>query len=131
MRDHLKFLPWAPIVFVSAQSGKGVGALLKAVERVEAARNHRVTTGELNRILASAAEAHAPKAAKGDKLIRILFGSQIGVAPPTFAISVNQPVDLHFSYKRYLENKIRSAFGFEGSPLVLKVRTRRRLTSRA
>jgi GTP-binding protein len=131
VRDHLKFLPWAPLVFLSAQTGKGVGTLLKAVERVEVARNHRITTGELNRILASAAEAHSPKAAKGDKLIRILFGSQIGIAPPTFVISVNQPVDLHFSYKRYLENKIRSAFGFEGSPLVLKVRTRRRTRSRA
>ena len=54
----------------------------------------------------------------------MLFGTQIGVAPPTFALSLNHPVELHFSYKRYLENKIREAFGFSGTPIVLKVRTR-------
>ncbi len=131
VRDHLKFLPWAPLVFVSAQSGQGVGGLLKAAERVQAARNHRITTGELNRLLARATERHAPKAARGNKQVRILFGTQIGVAPPTFVISLNQPVDLHFSYKRYLENKIREAFGFEGTPIVLKVRMRRRARARA
>ncbi len=131
VRDHLKFLPWAPLAFVSAQTGRGVGGLLKTAERVEAARNKRVTTGELNRVLARLTERHAPKAAKGNKPVRILFGSQIGVAPPTFVISINQPVDLHFSYKRYLENKIREEFGFEGTPLVLKVHTRRRSRSRA
>jgi GTP-binding protein len=63
--------------------------------------------------------------------VKILFASQIGVAPPTFAISINHPVDLHFSYKRYLENGIREAFGFEGSPIVLKVRARRRSPRRS
>jgi len=104
---------------------------LKAADRVQAARHHRVTTGELNRMLARATAAHAPKAAKGNRPVRILFGTQIGIAPPTFALSVNQPVDLHFSYKRYLENKIREAFGFEGTPIVLKVRMRRHSRSRA
>jgi GTP-binding protein len=84
-----------------------------------------VTTGELNRPLAKAAEAYAPKAAKGDQAVRILYGSQIGIAPPTFAISINHDVDLHFSYRRYLENRIRQAFGFEGTPIRLKVRHRR------
>jgi GTPase len=130
VRDHLKFVPWAPVVPVSARSGKGIGTLLNAVERVQAARLHRVTTGELNRMLAGAAARHAPKAAKGNKQVKILFASQIGVAPPTFAISTNHPVDLHFSYKRYLENEIRAAFGFEGSPIVLKVRARRRSPAR-
>jgi len=125
-RDHLKFLPWAPVVFLSAKTGRGLGALLDAVDRVEAARRSRVTTGELNRLLASAAAAFPPKADKGDQPVRILFGSQIGTAPPTFALSINHPVDLHFSYRRYLENRIREAFGFEGSPMRLKVRCRRR-----
>ena len=74
--------------------------------------------------LAKAAQANAPKAAKGGAPVKILFATQIGVAPPTFALSINHPVDLHFSYKRYLENKLRAAFGFEGTPLVLKVRHR-------
>ncbi len=131
VRDHLKFLPWAPVVLVSARSGKGIGALLKAVERVQAARQQRVTTGELNRMLARAAERHTPRPAKGNKPVKILFASQIGVSPPTFALSINHPVDLHFSYKRYLENEIRKAFGFEGTPLVLKVRARRRSPARS
>ena len=126
VRDHLKFLPWAPVVFVSARSGRGLGHLLDAVDRVQAARQARVTTGELNRMLAHAAEAYAPKADKGGQPVRILFGSQIGTGPPTFAVSLNHPVDLHFSYRRYLENRIREAFGFEGTPIRLKVRCRRR-----
>ena len=126
MRDHLKFLPWAPLVFLSAKTGKGVGALLDAVDRVHAARSARVTTGELNRLLARAAERYAPKADKGSQQVRILFGSQIGIAPPTFAVSINHPVDLHFSYRRYLENQIREVFGFEGAPIRIKVRYRRR-----
>ena len=126
VREHLKFLPWAPIVFLSARTGKGLGALFDAVDRVHAARGTRVTTGELNRLLARATEANAPKADKGNQPVRILYGSQIGTAPPTFAISINHPVDLHFSYRRYLENQIREAFGFEGTPIRLKVRHRRR-----
>jgi GTP-binding protein len=126
VREHLKFLPWAPVVFLSARTGRGLSALFDAVDRVHAARGARVTTGELNRLLARAAEANAPKADKGNQPVRILFGSQIGTAPPTFAVSINHPVDLHFSYRRYLENRIREAFGFEGTPIRLKVRHRAR-----
>ncbi len=126
LRETLKFLPWAPVVFVSARTGLGIGVLLAAVDRVHAARGSRVTTGELNRLLAKAAASYAPKAEKGGQPLRILYGSQIGTAPPTFAILVNHPVDLHFSYRRYLENRIREAFGFEGTPIRLKVRHRPR-----
>jgi GTP-binding protein len=126
VRDSLKFLHWAPLVFVSAKSGRGIGTVLQAVDRVRAARLTRVTTGEFNRLLGRATGAHVPRPAKGAQPVRILFGSQIGTAPPTFALSVNQPVDLHFSYLRYLENRIREAFGFEGTPIRLKVRQRRR-----
>jgi len=126
VRDHLKFLPWAPIVYLSAKTGKGLGQLLDAVDRVHAARGGRVTTGELNRMLAKVQEAYAPKADKGGLPVHILYGSQIGTNPPTFAISLNHPVDLHFSYRRYLENRLREAFGFEGTPIRLKVRQRKR-----
>ena len=125
VRDDLKFLAFAPVLFVSARSGKGLGALLKAAERVQEARQKRVTTGELNRLLARAATEFAPKAAKGGHPVRILYGTQVGTAPPTFVLSLSHPVDLHFSYKRYLENQIRAEFGFEGTPMVLKVKTRR------
>jgi GTP-binding protein len=126
VREHLKFLPWAPVVFLSARTGRGLGTLFDAVDRVHAARGARVTTGELNRLLAQAAEAHPPKADKGNQPVRILYASQIGTAPPTFAVSINHPVDLHFSYRRYLENRIREAYGFEGTPIRLKVRHRPR-----
>jgi GTP-binding protein len=126
LRERLRFLAWAPVVFLSARTGRGIAALLNAVERVQAARRSRVTTGELNRLLARAGQQQAPKADRGADPVRILYGSQIGTEPPTFALSLNHPVGLHFSYQRYLENRIREAFGFEGTPIRLKVRSRRR-----
>jgi GTP-binding protein len=124
VRDHLKFMSHAPLRFLSAKSGKGIGGLFTAADGVALACRRRITTGELNRVLARAAQAYAPKAAKGNKPVTILYGTQVGVAPPTFIISLNHPVDLHFSYKRYLENQLRAQFDFEGAPIVLKVRTR-------
>ncbi|HET7291862.1 MAG TPA: ribosome biogenesis GTPase Der [Vicinamibacteria bacterium] len=124
VRDALKFLTHAPIVWVSARTGRGAKALLAAAVRVGGAFRQRVTTGQLNRVLARAAQEYAPKAAKGGQPVRILYGAQVGVAPPTFVISLNHPVDLHFSYKRYLENQLRKEFGFEGAPIRLKVRAR-------
>jgi GTP-binding protein len=125
VRDALKFLAWAPVRFASAKTGKGLDDLLGEVERVQAARLSRVTTGELNRMLGRATRHYAPKPEKGSGDVKILFATQVGVAPPTFVVSLNRPTDLHFSYRRYLENQIRQAFGFEGTPLVLKVRSRK------
>jgi GTPase len=125
VRDHLKFLAFAPILFLSAESGKGVGALLPAVDRVYQAGQTRIGTGALNRELARATARFLPKAARGSAPVKLLYATQVGISPPTIVLSLSHPVDLHFSYKRYLENQLRSAFGFEGAPLVLKVRTRR------
>ena len=125
VRDHLKFLSHAPVRFVSGKSGKGVAGLFAAADAAFAACSLRVTTGQLNRVLARAAQAHAPKAARGNLPVAILYATQAGVRPPTFVIRLNHPVDLHFSYKRYLENQLRAQFDFEGAPVVLKVRVRR------
>jgi GTP-binding protein len=125
IRDRLKFLAFAPIVFVSAKTGAGIGKMLQAAERVAEAARKRVTTGALNRLLGKAVELQPPKAATG-KDIRILYGTQIGVSPPTFLLAVSRPVDLHFSYRRYLENQLRRELGFEGAPIVLKVRGKQR-----
>jgi GTP-binding protein len=125
LADGLKFLSYAPVVFVSARTGEGLGRLFGAIDRVQAARQTRVGTGPLNRVIAQAVAHLAPKAAKGTGDLRILYATQIAVAPPTFLIATNRRVDLHFSYKRFLENQFRKAFGFEGTPLVLKVRARR------
>ena len=123
-REHFKFMPWAPAEFVSATTGKGLDRLLHTAGRVQDARTSRVTTGELNRLLAKVTQAQTPKATRGGA-VKILFGSQIGIAPPTFVLSLNRKVDLHFSYQRYLENRIREAFGFAGTPLRLKIRHRK------
>ena len=102
-------------------------ALFDAVDRVHAARQARVTTGELNRLLARAAAALRPEGGQGQPSPSgSSSAARSGSAPPTFAVSINHPVDLHFSYRRYLENQIREAFGFEGTPIRLKVRHRRR-----
>jgi GTP-binding protein len=125
IRDTLKFLAWAEIVYVSAKTGKGLTALLAAAERAAAASRTRVTTGQLNRFLAESAQRFPPKAMKGNQPVKILFGTQIGVAPPTFALSLNHPVDLHFSYRRYLENQLRETLDLTGTPIVIRVRTRK------
>jgi GTP-binding protein len=125
VRDHLKFLAFAPIVFVSAATGRGIPKMLATAEKVAEAGKTRITTGVLNRIIAKAGERQAPKAATG-KDIKILYATQVGVSPPTFLIAVNRPVDLHFSYRRYLENQLRKELGLEGAPVVLKVRGRNR-----
>jgi GTP-binding protein len=125
VRDKLKFLSWAPIIFVSAKSGRGLTALLAAAEKAAAAGRTRMTTGQFNRFLAEAAQRFPPKAMKGNQAVKILFGTQIGVSPPTFALSLNHPVDLHFSYRRYLENQLRETLELEGTPIVIRVRTRK------
>jgi len=125
VRDHLKFLSWAKIVYASAKTGRGLTALLLAAEKAAAAGRTRVTTGQLNRFLAEAAQRFPPKAMKGNQPVKILFGTQIGISPPTFALSLNHPVDLHFSYRRYLENQLRATLDLEGTPVVIKVRTRK------
>jgi GTP-binding protein len=125
LADSLKFLYWAPAVLVSARTGTGISALLTMIQKVEEGRRQRVATGPLNRLLEKATGRHAPKAARGNKPLRILFATQLRVAPPTFLLSLNHEMELHLSYKRFLEKQLRDAFGFPGTPLVFKVRTRK------
>jgi GTP-binding protein len=125
IRDHLKFLSWAKIVYTSAKTGKGLTAILLAAEKAAAAGRTRMTTGQLNRFLAETAQRFPPKAMKGNQPVKILFGTQVGISPPTYALSLNHPVDLHFSYRRYLENQLRETLDLEGTPVVIKVRTRK------
>ncbi len=126
LRDNLKFLSFAPIVTTSALSGRGLERLLRTADRISTAQRERVSTGLLNRVIARAVKAQTPRHAKGSRPVSVLYATQVGVAPPTFLIATNQPGDLHFSYRRYLENQLRKEFGFEGTPLVLKVRGKRR-----
>jgi GTP-binding protein len=121
-RRQLKFLGYAPIVFVSAATGKNVPRLYSLLEKVASERRKRVSTGEMNRFLAKVdfERASVPMS----KRVRILYMTQAAVSPPTFILFTDRAVKLHFSYQRFLENQIRDAFGFVGTPIWIKVRAR-------
>ncbi len=125
LRFQLKFLDYAPLVHLSALTGERTGRLLETVDRVAEARRRRVSTAEFNRFLEAAVAANAP-VSKGRRNVRILYGAQTGTAPPAFVLFTNVATALHFSYERYLVNRLRATFGFEGTPIRLTVRSRRR-----
>ena len=122
LRNTLKYLSYAPVLFISAVEGTNVHRVLEAVIRVAAERRKRVSTGQMNRFLERVdfQRASVPMAKK----VRIFYMTQAAVAPPTFVLFTNRHVELHFSFERFLENQIRQAFGFEGSPIWFKVRAR-------
>ena len=122
LRYGLKFLSYAPVLFISAHNGKGTEKILPMIEKVAAERRKRVTTGEMNRFLRTVdfERASVPMS----KRVRILYMTQAGVAPPIFVLFTDRAVKLHFSYQRFLENQIREAFGFVGSPIWIKNRAR-------
>jgi GTPase len=122
LRYGLKFLSYAPIVFTSAHTGKGTEKILPLIEKVDAERRKRVTTGEMNRFLRTVDFERA--SVPVSKRVRIYYMTQAAVAPPTFVLFTDRPVKLHFSYERFLENQIRKAFGFMGSPIWIKNRAR-------
>ena len=123
IRDRFKFIPDAPILFVSALTGRGIKAIPDAVLRTFTQFTKRVDAGELSRILYSAL-GERPLPAKGRRRPRISGIEQVSVRPPTFVITCKNPEFLHFSYKRYLENQMRDAFGFKGSPIRMLYRGR-------
>ena len=123
LRDALKFADYAPIVHVSALTGERAERLLALVDEVDAARRRRVTTGELNRVIGRATRAQTPSGS-GRGAVQIRYGVQTGVAPPIFTLFTSRGARLHFSYERFIENRLREAFGFKGTPIRLKVRGR-------
>jgi GTP-binding protein len=125
LRFQLKFLEYAPIVHVSALTGEHTPRLLEVVDRVGTARTTRVSTPELNRFLASITAANPPTS-KNNREVRILYGTQTGVAPPSFVLFTNVATEFHFSYERFLVNRLRDTFGLEGTPIRLTVRRRAR-----
>jgi GTP-binding protein len=124
LRYHLKFLDYAPIVHVSAMTGERTPKLLEVIDKVMHERLRRVPTPELNRFIATVTSAHPPPSAP--RAVRILYAAQVGVAPPTFALFTNIATKFHFSYERFLTNQLREAFGFQGTPIRLQVRRRKR-----
>jgi GTP-binding protein len=125
LRRRLKFLDYASILHLSALTGERTPKLLEAIDRVAAARRLRVKTPALNKVVERIAAEHPP-ASPGRKHVRILYATQVSVGPPTFVFFTNVATSFHFSYMRFLENKLREAFGFEGTPVRIQVRSRRR-----
>lgn len=123
VRHDLNFLPYAPLLFISAETGQRVNKILPTVLEVEAARYNRVTTGDLNRLMREALLAHPPPMKSG-RPIKFFYATQVAVAPPVFVFFVNYPELIHFGYKRYLENRLREAFAFPGTPIRLIFRGR-------
>jgi GTPase len=123
LRRDAPYLSWADIVFASALTGQRVERILREALRVAEERYRRVPTGELNRLVMDAVRAHPPSHVR-NRLPKIFYATQVGVAPPTFVAFVNDPEIVHFSYKRYLENRIRDAYGFLGTPIRLILRRR-------
>jgi GTP-binding protein len=125
LRFNLKFLDYAPIVHVSALTGERTPKLIEVVDLVLRERNRRIPTPELNKFFKGVVESH-PIPSPGRTAIRILYAAQVGVAPPTFALFTNVATELHFSYERFLKNRLREKFGFSGTPIRLQVRRRKR-----
>ena len=122
LRHDLKFLTYAPIVFISAKSGKGTERIFPLLEQVATERRKRIPTSAMNRFVETVdfERASVPMRSR----VKILYMTQAGVAPPTFVLFTNRAVKLHFSYQRFLENQIRDAFGFLGTPIWIKNRAR-------
>ena len=122
LRDGVKFLNYAPVLFLSAHTGKGTEKILPLIEQVAAERRKRISTGEMNRFLKTVDFDRA--SVPVGKRVRIYYMTQAAVAPPTFILFTDRAVKLHFSYQRFLENQIRHAFGFMGTPIWIKNRAR-------
>ena len=122
LRYSLKFLNYAPVLFVSAATGRGVDKIWPTLVEVAAERRKRIPTGEMNRFLKEIDFDRASVPAS--KRVKIYYLTQAAVSPPTFVLFTDRPVKLHFSYERFLENQIRNAFGFVGSPIWIKNRAR-------
>ena len=122
VRDALKYLDYAPLLFISAADGKNIESVFKKVELVARERRKRVTTGQMNRFLdrVDFQKASVPM----NKRVRIYYMTQAAVAPPTFVLFTDKDVKLHFSFERFLANQIRDSFGFIGSPIWFKIKAR-------
>src|SRR6185436_5409540 len=123
LRQQMKFLEYAPILHISAATGERTPKVLETIDRVADARLRRIPTGELNRFVQAVTAVHPP-VSPGRRQVRILYATQKGVAPPTFVFFTNVASEFHFSYQRFLANRLRESFGLDGTPIRIQVRRR-------
>ncbi len=121
LRKELVFMQYVPVVYVSAMTQQRIHRLPEVIKFVAEQNAMRISTSVLNQVITDAVAISAPPAEKGKRL-KILYATQVKIKPPTFVIFVNEPEIMHFSYERYLENKLRESFGFEGTPIHLIIR---------
>ena len=126
IREVLAYMPYAELVFISAKTGQRLPKLFETIDAVIENQTLRIQTGVLNEILAEAVAMQQPPSDRGKRL-KIFYMTQVGVRPPTFVIFVNDKELMHFSYTRYIENKVRDAFGFRGTPLKFIIRAGKRV----
>ncbi|MCD8151013.1 MAG: ribosome biogenesis GTPase Der [Clostridiales bacterium] len=124
IRETLSFMPYAEIMFISARTGQRLTKMYEMIDMVIANNSMRIATGVLNEIIMEAVAMHEPPSDKGKRL-RIYYATQVAVKPPTFVLFVNDKALMHFSYTRYLENRIRETFGFKGTALKFIIRERK------
>ncbi len=124
IKDTLSFMPYAELLFISAQTGQRLNKLFDMIDMVIQNHSLRIATGVLNEIMAEAVTLQQPPSDRGKRL-KLYYITEVAVKPPTFVIFVNDKELMHFSYTRYLENKIREAFGFKGTPLKFLIRERK------
>jgi GTPase len=123
IRERLHFIPWAPIVYVSALTGQRIHTVMETVSSVFENRFSRIPTSALNQIIRDAVEHHSPPT-RGIKRLKIYYATQVRANPPIFLMHINDKKILHFSYERYLENRIRDQYPFEGTPIRISFRER-------
>jgi len=123
LREELKFIPYAPILYISAKTGQRVNKILPKVLEVEEMRHQRIPTADLNKWMREVTTQHPPPSNAGRR-VKFFYATQVTVAPPTIVMFVNKPEWVHFSYERYLENRLRELYPFEGTPVRLIYRAR-------
>lgn len=123
LRTKFDFLPNPPILFISALTGQRIHQVLETAHRVWEGRHFRIPTSELNRVLRDAMQRHTPPI-RGTRRLKIMYASQVAIDPPVMLFHVNDPRLVHFTYKRYLENRIREEYAFEGTPIRMSFRPR-------
>jgi GTP-binding protein len=124
VQGRLNFMPYMPTLFTSAKLGFRTNQVIPTALRAHESRSMRIPTSDVNRILREAMEKHAPPS-KGGRFLKFYFGSQVGVNPPHFVFQVNDPKLVHFSYKRFLENRLREEYGFMGTPINISFKGRK------
>jgi GTP-binding protein len=123
LREELKFMDYVPVLFISAKTGRRVQQVLPTALQVQEERVLRISTSRVNQIIRKAIDQH-PSPSKAGRHLKVYYGSQIRTAPPTFLLHVNEPKLMHFTYLRYLENQIRAAHPFLGTPIRIVLRAR-------